>query len=194
MTAVLERDTNVTRVKKSSFPGPVASGQNSVGNGRTSRQIRQERWFWDSDTIAARDLAKGDQIWGDGLKNLILTGNQLTKLSPKIGNLDNLEWLNLDGNLLTELPPELCNLARLKVLSMRGNQLTELPPEIGKLARLAELYLNDNELTTLPPEIGDLFYLFRVGLDGNYFNPRTALPIEMGKRMVWGRGVGILTT
>ena len=65
---------------------------------------------------------------------LRLFANQLTSLSPEIGQLQSLSSLDLSYNKLTSLPPEIGQLQSLTELGLASNQLTSLPPEIGQLA------------------------------------------------------------
>jgi len=48
------------------------------------------------------------------LIKLCLNDNQIDELSPKIGQLNNLEFLSLSENFLTQLCPEILTLSHLK--------------------------------------------------------------------------------
>ena len=120
-------------------------------------------------------------IKGAGKRNatfLDLSGKNLTKLPPEIGNLTALTELNLWDNKLSILPPEISNLTALTYLNISYNQLTSLPPEIGKLNALTRLYLHNNQLSSLPPEIGKLKVLTDLDLRNNQLSN---LPPEIGK-------------
>ena len=114
----------------------------------------------------------------DGVKELDLSGKELTSLPPEIGKLVNLQILYLNNNQLTALPPEIGNLVNLTRLYLYSNQLTALPPEIGNLVNLTYLHLSINRLTALRPEIGKLINLQDLYLNNNQL---TALPPEIGK-------------
>jgi Leucine-rich repeat (LRR) protein len=112
-----------------------------------------------------------------GATYLDLSGLQLTKLPPEIGNLTLITRLHLSDNQLTTLPSEIGNLINLQLLYITENQLTNLPPEIGKLYNMEILVLNHNVLESLPPEIGNLNNLCHLGLASNNL---WHLPTEMG--------------
>jgi hypothetical protein len=56
--------------------------------------------------------------------------NQLSSLTPEIGNLTNLQYLYLFGNRLSSLPPEIGDLTNLQVLDLVGTPLEFPPPEV----------------------------------------------------------------
>jgi leucine-rich repeat protein SHOC2 len=101
------------------------------------------------------------------LRELRLTGNQLTSVPAEIGQLTSLERLSLYDNQLTSLPAEIWQLTSLEELRLSYNKLTSLPPDIGQLTSLRVLSLNDNPLTNLPAEIGQLTSLEELYLMGN---------------------------
>ncbi|KAJ9693520.1 hypothetical protein PVL29_009464 [Vitis rotundifolia] len=77
--------------------------------------------------------------------NLGLTGS----LTPKLGNLENLNILILAGCGFTgQIPDELGNLAQLTFLALNSNNLTgQIPPSLGRLSKLYWLDLADNKLS-----------------------------------------------
>lgn len=101
---------------------------------------------------------------------------QLTKVSPEIGKLSNLQILKLSNNQLTQLPPEIGNLNKLKMLDLSWNQFYQFPTPILKLKNLESLYLVGNNITCLPPEVGELTNLEEMRLLGNRF---IQLPLEI---------------
>lgn len=102
-----------------------------------------------------------------------LSGQGISRLTPKLFNYTFLQSLYLNHNKLTVLPPSITKLKLLKVLDLSDNMLTELPPELGLLFNLKYLFLFDNQLQSLPFELGSLFQLEVLGLEGNPINSHT---------------------
>ena len=111
------------------------------------------------------------------LKILKLYGNKIDSISPRIGELVNLEKLYIGKNNLTHFPAEIGQLKNLKLLSAQYNEIQYLTGAIGKLDNLEELILNQNRLKTIPVEIGKLKNLKSLQLN---FNFMTYLPPELG--------------
>jgi Leucine-rich repeat (LRR) protein len=112
------------------------------------------------------------------IKVLKLFGNDLTTLSPRIGELENLEELYLGKNHLTTLPPEIGKLKNLKIVSISYNDFQAIPKEIGELEHLEQLWLTQNQLTSLPSEIGALKHLETLKADYNFL---TEIPTQLGE-------------
>ena len=112
------------------------------------------------------------------LKELWLSGNQLTSLPAEIWKLRLLRGLDLGGNRLTNMPAEIGQLTSLAGLYLSGNQLTSMPAEIGQLTLLQGLDLSDNQLTSLPAEIGQLTSLRELVL---FENQLTSVPAAIGE-------------
>ncbi len=108
-----------------------------------------------------------------GLRELVLSGDELESLPDEIGELRNLTRLCLAPNRLASLPSSIGKLTALRQLQLAGNQLTSLPESVGELAALEELELRDNQLTELPRSIGRLDRLRKLELSRN---PLRALP------------------
>ncbi len=100
------------------------------------------------------------------LKELNISGFSDTLMSPKIGQLKNLEYLNwyYEGKTL---PNEIGQLKHLKSLTMRFGKLKTLPKSIGKLSNLQTLDLTWNNIEELPKSIGKLKKLRFLHLDRN---------------------------
>lgn len=107
------------------------------------------------------------------LKQIIITGGQISNLPAEIGSFENLEVLEIRDNNLATLPAEIGNLTSLTQLKLGGNAISFLPSEIGNLEGLTLLYLYDNNLSSLPEEIGNLTNLTVLDLHNNNL---TALP------------------
>lgn len=120
------------------------------------------------------------------LQVLELTGNDLTELPARIGQLKNLRELRADANRIERLPPTFDELTNLVVLSLSQNFLESLPPQIDRLTRLRSIYLGGNRLRALPRQIGNLPSLVFLHLTGNRL---LELPAEMGRlgalRRLW---------
>eukprot|EP01052_Picozoa_sp_SAG31_P034469 SAG31_NODE_4033_length_3648_cov_1.803043_3_plen_89_part_00 len=56
------------------------------------------------------------------VKGLYMDGNKLTRLTPTLGDLADLQTLNLAYNLLVELPDALTCLTHLKTLMVNNNR------------------------------------------------------------------------
>lgn len=117
------------------------------------------------------------------LVEIILNRNNLNgMISPKFGDLGDLEIIHLGFNQLTgEIPAELGNLTQLNLLYLLSNSLTgEIPSELGNLANLADLRLSNNKLSgEIPSELGNLSKLWRLSLDLNLLTGK--IPPQLGK-------------
>lgn len=115
----------------------------------------------------------------DGVTNLDLSREGLTKLPPEIGKLSKLASLNLSFNRIAFLPPEIGQLSELIMLDLSINWLTRLPVEIGQLSNLRRFYSNGNRLTALPPQINQLSKLEILDLRNNHLS----IPPEILERV-----------
>lgn len=103
-------------------------------------------------------------------------GNDITQcwsvheLSPKIGNLVQLETLLLPQNSIAELPESMNKLQRLKKFDLTDNAALKKINVLTQLPALEELYLYGCQLTQLPENIGALRNLKQLGLTGNYLS------------------------
>lgn len=66
----------------------------------------------------------------ESLNELILTGNQIKKISPQITKLKKLTQIYFTSNQLTEIPENFGELSSLVTLDFRKNQIKRLQPKI----------------------------------------------------------------
>lgn len=81
------------------------------------------------------------------------------RISPKIGDLTDLEFLNLGYNFIHgRIPDNIWKLTNLKELYLHFNQLDgKISPKIGNLTKLRRMQLDHNHLTgAIPETIGNL--------------------------------------
>ena len=156
-------------------------------------------------------LKKIKQAARDEVKELDLSGIELTELPAEIGQLTKLTKLYLRNNSLSNLPAEIGQLTNLTYLYLSNNSLSSLPAEIGQLTKLTKLYLSDNSLSSLPAEIGQLTNLTHLNLSDNslpippeilekYYEPATIInyylsqlknqqqPLHEAKMLLVGQG------
>lgn len=70
---------------------------------------------------------------------LRLNNNQLSSISPEIGNLNHITFLDLSCNNLLELPSEIGQLSTLQILSCFDNSLADIPATCSNLTNLTSL-------------------------------------------------------
>jgi hypothetical protein len=92
---------------------------------------------------------------------------KLTQLSPDIGKLTALKQLDITGNNLSAIPEELRQCIHLETLMMGGNAFDSIPAAIWHLSNLQDLYLSNNRLSTVADSIEMLTLLKRLSLDAN---------------------------
>lgn len=78
--------------------------------------------------------------------------NNISQISKKVVELEQLEELHAPANAITELPAEVGQLRCLRVLDVADNQIKALPPQLADLQHLEVLNVNHNLLRTLPLE------------------------------------------
>ena len=114
----------------------------------------------------------------EGVTELDLSEERLSKLPPEIGRLTNLTALDLSRNQITVIPPEIQCLTNLTALDFSRNQITVIPPEIQCLTNLTKLSLYSNQITVIPESIGRLTNLTELYL---YSNQVTVIPESIGQ-------------
>ncbi|KAF2356351.1 Leucine-rich repeat [Trinorchestia longiramus] len=112
------------------------------------------------------------------LREINLSGNQLTMIPPQLYEVSSLRYLYLGSNCITEIRPEIKALQNLQVLHVGGNSLTTVPEELGALSNLCALVLCNNRLRRLPRAISCLTGLRSLLLHNNNL---CCLPVEIVK-------------
>lgn len=99
------------------------------------------------------------------LRRLILSNNNISGLSPAIGNLVNLEYLDISLNPLIVrnghddyscLPKELRYLKNLLTLNLRECRLQHIPVVVWSMVSLETLDLSRNKVGFIMSELGRL--------------------------------------
>ncbi|XP_058834228.1 leucine-rich repeat-containing protein 47-like [Topomyia yanbarensis] len=100
------------------------------------------------DRFEADDGRLDETIYQLTTLNLLdINDTPLGEISPKIGELKNLQSLLLFRNKISTIPAELGQLSSLKVLDLSGNQIESLPVELGQLKLLTTVNFSGNKLT-----------------------------------------------
>lgn len=93
------------------------------------------------------------------VKELILSGKNISELPEEIRGMKNLVKLSVPNNkslVVASLIEKLTDLKKLKELDISSCGITSLPKEIGKLKQLRVLKLGANKLSSIPNELGTL--------------------------------------
>ncbi|KAH8415383.1 hypothetical protein KR222_006524 [Zaprionus bogoriensis] len=93
---------------------------------------------------------------GSTLKELNLSGNQLTHFPEQVTELRQLKYLYLGGNKISSISKDIWKMQSLHVLSLGGNLINEVPEAVGSLSQLQALVLCDNLIEHLPTSIARL--------------------------------------
>lgn len=122
-------------------------------------------------------------VWEQkSLERLYLQDNALEELPAALGDLVGLTRMDLSKNRIASVPAEIGRLANLTELDLSSNRLEALPAEFGSLRRLEWLFLFQNQLAALPVTISQLTKLRGLFLWGNpVTNPSTRAPLELSK-------------
>ncbi|GLH12849.1 Leucine-rich repeat protein soc-2 homolog, partial [Gryllus bimaculatus] len=89
-----------------------------------------------------------------------------------------LKDLDLSGNEISFLPPAVCNLRALETLNVKNNKLTVLPGALGTLKCLKTFIASDNQLEFLPGSI-KLLKLWFLDVTDNPFVFRTPRSVRL---------------
>lgn len=90
------------------------------------------------------------------LKSCDLSGNVITKISPKFAVKFNLiTELNLSNNQMAKLPDELSDLGSLESLDISHNSFLTLPSVVFKMKKLKKLNANTNKIIEIDFDLLD---------------------------------------
>jgi internalin A len=103
---------------------------------------------------------------------LVLGGNKINSISPKLSNLEELVLLYLNQMPLTKLPSSIGKLKKLEVLSLSNNAFPEqrirnFPKSMTNLKNIKNLDLSELRLKKFPQWICSLTALEVLDLRGN---------------------------
>lgn len=101
------------------------------------------------------------------LKRIIISNNNVTKISPELAKLSLLEDFRIQQNKLKKVPRTTFQLTRLKILILSHNELTSISTDIENLKNLTQLHLQENQIEKIPSEIGKLNELTHLYLNNN---------------------------
>src|ERR1035437_9648884 len=112
------------------------------------------------------------------LQQLYLKNSRITDIPDSLGELAQLRGLNLSDNQITAIPSFLVELGDLQSLRLSGNRITAIPDSLGELAQLRGLNLSDNQITAIPSFLVELGDLQSLRLSGNRI---TAIPDSLSR-------------
>ncbi|KNE65218.1 hypothetical protein AMAG_10866 [Allomyces macrogynus ATCC 38327] len=102
------------------------------------------------------------------LKELRLSGTELTAVPEAIAFATGLEHLDLSNNRIRQVDAlTLTLLPRLKSLSLKGNRLQTLPDDMVFTSRINTLDLSSNQLTDIPLPVAGMVHLVDLDLSFN---------------------------
>ncbi|XP_034671405.1 leucine-rich repeat-containing protein 58 [Drosophila subobscura] len=108
-------------------------------------------------SLLAKQAGVGGYSHGHStLKELNLSGNQLTYFPEQVTELRHLKYLYVGGNKITGISKDIWKMQSLHVLSLGGNLISEVPDAVGSLSQLQALVLCDNLIENLPMSIARL--------------------------------------
>lgn len=126
-------------------------------------------------TLSGRNMKRLDPSIGEcrSIQSLDLSNNRLSTLPTTLSHLPVLYSVNLSRNAFSVLPKVVPRIPVLIRLNAEFNQLSSLPDAFVELRHLESLVLSDNQFEKLPPQIPACKKLRWLKL---YRNPITELP------------------
>ncbi|CRL03828.1 CLUMA_CG016203, isoform B [Clunio marinus] len=114
------------------------------------------------------------------LRELNLSGNQLTHFPDQVLELKSIKYLYLNGNLIENIHKDVWKMKNLHLLSLGGNRLRSIPESIGSLSQLQALNLCDNFIEQIPSSVGRLHNLKTLSLHKNVIKtlPRELISLQ----------------
>jgi Leucine-rich repeat (LRR) protein len=117
------------------------------------KQVDWDDLLKDKDTIQELSLGKRNiPVLPDTigeftlLRKLDLGYSNVAKVSAKIGDLKNIDFISLYGNELVDLPIEMQNLKSLKKLYLGKNKFSKIPDALAGMEGLIYLSIDENPL------------------------------------------------
>ncbi len=83
------------------------------------------------------------------LKVLIINGYEISGISPKIGNLINLEHLDLSRNKIYDLPSSFAKLVKLNYINLAQNSFSHKPQVLEKFSKISFFNVEIDEISGL---------------------------------------------
>eukprot|EP00798_Chlamydomonas_sp_ICE-L_P004448 gene4448-14599_t len=155
MTLQLEVDEEPFQRSPSPSRGssPSQEPKAGAGRGRLHKKLRAATSEEVSVVIDGCELLgiPSDVFLKPRLRELVLSYNLITAISPLIETLRSVQILRLDHNQVDCVPPEIGKLSMLQLLDLEGNQVSSLPAEVGLCIKLKYLNLLDNPLKGAKP-------------------------------------------
>ncbi|XP_031124247.1 receptor-like protein EIX2 [Ipomoea triloba] len=121
----------------------------------------------------------GDVAAADGGPGSERVGMRRPGQIPDISHALSLRELHLTGNQITGQIPDLSHALSLRALYLSGNQITGQIPHLSHALSLRELYLSDNQITGQIPDLSHTLNLRVIDLSENQLHG--GLPETIGK-------------
>jgi len=94
-------------------------------------------------------------------------GQGITKLSPYIKDMENMQVLNVSNNVIPAIPKEIGQVRLLQVFNASMNNIEQIPVEISDLQYLQILNLSHNKIKGIPEELTYMTNLQQLDLSYN---------------------------
>lgn len=131
-------------------------------------------YYSDSTVGGLRELnLRGNKIEnlsienGSSLESLILSRNNIKKLTTQFSPLSSLKHIFLDHNSLADIPHFVFEAPHLEVLNLASNKISSLSPRLTSLISLKSLTLSENEISDLPVNLFQLSHLKELQISKN---------------------------
>jgi len=106
--------------------------------------------------VSVKDLDQIDSVYWKHVSGIEFTARDLKNVPQNVLRQKQLTYLDISYNNISKLSPEIGDLSNLSKLDLKRNKLTDLPWEIMNLKSLTYFDLSYNKLSSLPPEIFSL--------------------------------------
>lgn len=112
-------------------------------------------------------LKRDENIYALEKSGFDLRDINLNKITPYLGNLQNIEYLYFQNCYLNKIPKSFSNLKNLTTLNLSENRFEEIPDVLFSLKNLERLYLDNNEISNVSHKLGNLTKLKYLDLSNN---------------------------